>query len=78
MIISKLCKLPFPETNPSGVKGQFGNAVNPSDVPVFPANVNSVGKLVGQNDSVIGSYNAVAALRKVNRTNPSLSGGGGG
>jgi hypothetical protein len=77
VIVSKLCKLPFPETNPSGVKGQFGSGVNPSDVPVFPANFNSVGKLVGQTDSVIGSYNAVAALRKVDRTNPSLSGGGG-
>jgi hypothetical protein len=76
VIVSKLCKLPFPETNPSGVKGQFGSGVNPSDVPVFPANFNSVGKLAGQTDSVIGSYNAVAALRKVDRTNPSLSGGG--
>jgi hypothetical protein len=68
VIVSKLCKLPFTETNPSGVKGQFGSGVNPSHVPVFPANFNSVGKLGGQTDSVIGSYNAVAALRKVDRT----------
>ena len=45
-------------------------------MPVFPANFNSAGKLAGQTDSVISSYNAVAALRKVDRTNPSLSGGG--
>jgi hypothetical protein len=76
VIVSKLCKLPFPETNPSGVKGQFGNGVIPSDVPVFPTNFNSVGKLAGQTDSIIGSYNAVAALRKVDRSNPSLSEGG--
>jgi hypothetical protein len=66
----------FVPPNLSGVKGQFGNGVNPSDVPVFPTNFNSVGKLVGQTDSIIGSYNAVAALRKVDRTNPSLSEGG--
>ncbi len=76
VIVSKLSKLPFPETNRSGVKGQFGNGVNPSDVPVFPTNFNSVGKLTGQTDSIIGSYNAVAALRKVDRSNPSLSEGG--
>jgi hypothetical protein len=76
VIVSKLCKLPFSATNLNGVKGQFGNGVNPSDVLVFPTNFNSVGKLAGQTDSIIGSYNAVAALRKVDRTNPRLSEGG--
>jgi hypothetical protein len=69
-------KLPFPKTNLSGVKGQFSTGTNPCDVPRFPANLPSAGKLAGQTDSVISSYNAVAALRKVDRVNPSLSGGG--
>jgi hypothetical protein len=71
-------KLPFPKTNLSGVKGQFDVGTNPCDVPSFPANLPSAGKLAGQTDSVISSYNAVAALRKVERVNPSLSGGRGG
>jgi hypothetical protein len=70
-------KLPFPKTNLSGVKGQFEVGTNPCDVPTrLPANLPSAGKLAGQTDSVISSYNAVAALRKVERVNPSLSGGG--
>jgi hypothetical protein len=68
-------KLPFPKTNQSGVKGQFSTGTNPCDVPRFPANLPSAGKLAGQTDSVISSYNAVSALRKVDRVNPSLSGG---
>ncbi len=56
-------KLPFPKTNLSGVKGQFNAGTNPCDVPTrFPANLPSAGKLAGQTDSVISSYNAVAAL----------------
>jgi len=69
-------KLPFPKTNQSGVKGQFSTGTNPCDVPRFPANLPSAGKLAGQTDSVISSYNAVSALRKVDRVNPSLSGVG--
>jgi len=75
VIVSNLSKIPIPETNHFGVKGQFTGA-NPRDVPSFPANLNSVGKLAGQTDSIVSSYNAVAALRKVDRSNPSLSGGG--
>jgi hypothetical protein len=38
-------KLPFPKTNQIGVKGQFGSGTNPCDVPHFPANLPSAGKL---------------------------------
>jgi hypothetical protein len=76
VIVSSLSKMPFPETNQYGVKGQFDSGANPRDAPSFPTNLNSVGKLAGQTDSIVGSYNAVAALGKVDRSNPSLSGGG--
>ncbi len=76
VIVSNLSKMPFPETDHYGVKGQFDSGANPRDAPSFPTNFNSVGKLAGQTDSIVGSYNAVAALRKVDRSNPSFSGGG--
>jgi hypothetical protein len=68
-------KLPFPKTNSSSVEGQFAST-NPRGVQSVTANFNSAVKLPGQTDSVNSSYNAVVALRKADRVNPSLSGGG--
>ena len=69
-------KLPFPKTNSSSVEGQCAST-NPRGVQSVTANFNSAVKLPGQTDSVNSSYNAVVALRKADRVNPSLSGGGG-